>query len=256
MEYAIGAAALAASLLTLFSGFGLGTLLLPVFSIFFPVHVSVALTGIVHLANNLFKLGLVGRYGKRDLIGRFGLPSVAGGILGALLLSRLSDIPVWYRWYWGERLCEVTPLKLTMAALMLFFAAFELVPVLKKYSFPRSFLLPGGFVSGFFGGLSGHQGALRSAFLVRFQLEKEVFIGTGVAIACMTDMVRIPVYMERFGASEAIKAWPVLLIAIVCAFAGAYLGTRYMRKVTLPFVQYCTAILIMVIALLLGTGIL
>ncbi len=247
---------MAASLLTLFSGFGLGTLLLPVFSIFFPVHVAVALTGIVHLANNIFKLGLVGRYADRSLVARFGIPAVLGGILGAWLLTRLSSIPVWYQWHLGERLCTVTPLKLVMAALMLFFAAFEILPFLKKYSFPQSFLTPGGLLSGFFGGLSGHQGALRAAFLSRFALSKEAFIGTGVVTACMTDAVRIPIYMQRFGAAEAVEAWPVLLIAILCAFIGAYVGAKYMKKVTLPFVQYCTAGLIALIALLLSIGIL
>ncbi len=52
--------ALLASGLTLFSGFGLGTLLLPAFALFFPVEIAVAATAIVHLINNLFKLLLVG----------------------------------------------------------------------------------------------------------------------------------------------------------------------------------------------------
>jgi len=52
-------AALAVSGLTLFSGFGLGTLLMPVFAIFFPIEIAIAMTAIVHLANNIFKLALV-----------------------------------------------------------------------------------------------------------------------------------------------------------------------------------------------------
>lgn len=49
-------AALIASLLTFFSGFGLGTILTPVFAIFFPLEIVVALTGVVHFLNNIFKL--------------------------------------------------------------------------------------------------------------------------------------------------------------------------------------------------------
>jgi hypothetical protein len=41
--------AFAVSGLTLFSGFGLGTLLMPAFALFFPV--AVAATAVVHLAN-------------------------------------------------------------------------------------------------------------------------------------------------------------------------------------------------------------
>ena len=45
--------ALAASLLSFFSGFGLGTLLLPAFAVVAPLDVAVAATAVVHLANNL-----------------------------------------------------------------------------------------------------------------------------------------------------------------------------------------------------------
>ncbi|MEJ2170449.1 MAG: hypothetical protein P8X90_33545 [Desulfobacterales bacterium] len=61
MEYVVICfAALITSGLTLFSGFGLGTLLMPVFAIFFPVEAAIALTAIVHFLDNLFKLLLVG----------------------------------------------------------------------------------------------------------------------------------------------------------------------------------------------------
>ncbi|WP_324712199.1 hypothetical protein [Flavobacterium columnare] len=42
--------------LTLFSGFGLGTLLLPVFGLFFPIEIAITLTALVHFLNNVFKL--------------------------------------------------------------------------------------------------------------------------------------------------------------------------------------------------------
>ena len=45
-----------ASSLTLFSGFGLGTILMPAFALMMPVEVAIAATAVVHLANNLFKL--------------------------------------------------------------------------------------------------------------------------------------------------------------------------------------------------------
>ena len=62
MEYVVVCAvALVVSALTLFSGFGLGTLLMPAFALFFPVPVAIAATAVVHLANNVFKVALVGR---------------------------------------------------------------------------------------------------------------------------------------------------------------------------------------------------
>jgi uncharacterized membrane protein YfcA len=58
-------AALLASALTLFSGFGLGTLLMPVVALFFPLELAIAMTAMVHLANTLFKIGLLGRKANR-----------------------------------------------------------------------------------------------------------------------------------------------------------------------------------------------
>ena len=81
------------SALTLFSGFGLGTLLMPAFALFLPVPVAVAATAVVHLANNLFKLALVGRKADWTVVVRFALPAAVGAIVGAILLGLLADVP-------------------------------------------------------------------------------------------------------------------------------------------------------------------
>ena len=47
--------ALIAAGLTLYSGFGLGTMLLPVFALFFPVEMAVVATALVHGANNVLR---------------------------------------------------------------------------------------------------------------------------------------------------------------------------------------------------------
>ena len=49
----ICATAFIGSGLTLVSGFGLGTLLVPVFGLFFPIEVAISLTAIVHFLNSL-----------------------------------------------------------------------------------------------------------------------------------------------------------------------------------------------------------
>ncbi len=61
MDYAIVAiVALVPAGLTLFSGFGLGTLLLLAFAVFFPAEVAVGAAAVVHCANNGFRLMLIG----------------------------------------------------------------------------------------------------------------------------------------------------------------------------------------------------
>lgn len=255
MIWIIGAVAFLGSLLTLFSGFGLGTLLTPVFGLFFPIHIAVALTGIVHLLNNLFKLSLLGKSADRSMVLRFGIPSVIGGLAGAWLLSGLIHLQPLYTWHLGERVCEISPLKLVVAFLMVFFTFMELVPALKNLKFARKYLTLGGLTSGFFGGLSGNQGALRSAFLINSGLDKSSFIATGVVIACMVDFTRLPVYFTRFQSSALQNEWKLLVVATLCAFAGAYVGARYLKKVTFTTVQMITGIMMVVFAVLLGMGV-
>ena len=64
----VAVASLLVAALTLFSGFGLGSLLMPVFALFFPVEVAVGATAVVHFANNLFKLALVGRWADAKVV--------------------------------------------------------------------------------------------------------------------------------------------------------------------------------------------
>jgi uncharacterized protein len=162
---AIPLAAFIASLLTFFSGFGLGTLLTPVFAIFFPVDLAVAMTAIVHFLNGLFKLGLVGRHAKGRIVIRFGIPAMLTAFLGAWVLVSVSDFPPLLTYQIASRTLHVLPVKLLVACLMIIFALFEIVPSLRDLEFSQRYLPLGGLLSGFFGGLSGHQGALRSAFL-------------------------------------------------------------------------------------------
>jgi uncharacterized protein len=65
--------ALSVSALTLFSGFGLGTVLVPAFALFFPIPVAITATAVVHLSNNIFKVILVGKKADWGLVIRFGL---------------------------------------------------------------------------------------------------------------------------------------------------------------------------------------
>src|SRR3546814_230357 len=80
--------------LTFFSGFGFGTILTPVFMVFFPAGLAVALTGVVHFFNNLFKLALVGRQADWRVVIRFGIPAVIAAFFGAWLMLRMSSLPL------------------------------------------------------------------------------------------------------------------------------------------------------------------
>jgi uncharacterized membrane protein YfcA len=236
-------AALAVSGLTLFSGFGLGTLLMPVFAVFFPIEIAVAMTAVVHLANNLFKLGLLWRHADFKIAVRFIIPGAIMAVVGALILTKLSDLPVLASYTIGTKVFEVMTIKLVIGGLIFLFALLELVPALEaRIKFDRKYLPLGGALSGFFGGISGHQGALRSAVLIKCGLEKEAFIATGVVCAVIVDFSRCIVYGSVFFARHfdlIVESGGISLISAVtlAAFIGAFTGKRLMKKITLRTVQ-------------------
>ena len=153
--------------LTLFSGFGLGTVLMPAFALFFPLTVAIPATAVVHLANNLFKVGLIGRKANMDVVLRFALPAALAAIAGASLLGLMAERPpvASYELLGQER--ELHLVKMVIGLVIVGFALLELSPRFEALAFPPRFLVLGGLISGFFGGLSGNQGAFRSAFLLK-----------------------------------------------------------------------------------------
>ena len=114
----------------------------------------------------------------------------------------------------------------------------------------------GGLLSGFFGGLSGMQGALRSAFLSRAGLTKEAFIATGVVIACLIDFSRLAIYSTALARESAHFNYGLLAAAVLAAFAGAALGNNYLKKMTMPGIQRFVAATLFVVALGLISGLL
>jgi hypothetical protein len=243
-----------ASGLTLFSGFGLGTLLLPAMALFFPIDVAIALTAVVHALNNLFKFWLLGRHADRGAVLRFGVPAILAALLGAWVLLWLSHLQPLATYRLAGHELHVMAVKLVVAFLMVFFALFELVPQFAKLSVDRKYLPLGGILSGFFGGLSGHQGALRSPFLLKIGLSKESFIATGVVITLMVDIPRIIVYSVNLHLLRLGETNLLLLAAVLAAFAGAFLGNRLVTRLTLRSIQILVALMLLGISAALGMG--
>jgi len=252
----VSIAALFASALTLFSGFGLGTLLMPVVAIFFPVEIAIAITAMVHLANNVFKVALLGKKASRSVLLSFGIPAVISAFLGALALGWLSSVPSVFEYAAFGKQMQVSPLKLVVGMLILAFVALELSPRFSSIAVDRKYLPYGGVVSGFFGGLSGHQGAFRSMFLLKIGLSKEEFVATAVMLAVMVDMSRMLIYgWEMSGQRHAVQ-WPLVIAASVSAFMGAYFGSKLLKKITIKSIQVVVSVLLVVVSLGLMSGVL
>jgi uncharacterized membrane protein YfcA len=251
--------ALFVSALTLFSGFGLGTLLMPAFALFFPIEVAVAATAIVHLVNNIFKVLLVGKKADFSVVLKFALPAAAAAMMGALLLNTMAGAEPIAQYMLAGRTCSITTVKLVIAFLILAFALLEIIPGFEKLSFDPKYIPVGGALSGFFGGLSGHQGALRTAFLIRAGLQKEVFIGSMVVSAVVVDVSRLIVYGSTFFSRDfsilTEKGGIGLVVAgSLAAFLGAFIGSRLLKKITMRAIQLTVGILLFVLSIALGAG--
>jgi uncharacterized membrane protein YfcA len=247
--------ALFASGLTFFSGFGLGTILVPVFALYFPVEIAIALTAIVHFLNNVFKFVLIGKHVKKEIVVRFGLPAIIAAIIGAELLHLLTAIPSLYSYQIAAHSFSITPVKLTIAFVLFLFSAIELSPQISALSFDKKYLPLGGLLSGFFGGLSGNQGALRSAFLSRAGLTKEQFIASGTAIAIIIDISRLTIYADDFIKPGVSLDYTLVACASLSAFVGAIIGNKVLKKMTIKMLQTIVGVTLLVFAIFLGLGI-
>jgi len=232
----VGAVALLVAALTLFSGFGLGTLLLPAFAVFFSIETAVAATAIVHLANNVFKLVLIGKDTHWGVLVRFAIPAVVLAFIGARLLGTMAGLPSVGDYELAGKTFTVTTTGLVVGLLVALFALLDLLPAKKRIELDPKWLPLGGALSGFFGGVSGHQGALRSAFLIRAGLTRDEFVATAATSSMLVDLARLLVYGLSVGvlANGAERSpWPLVATACLCAFVGSFLGARLVKKTTI-----------------------
>jgi len=243
-----------ASLLTLFSGFGLGTILMPVVAIFFPVATAIALTAFVHLISNFFKVALLWRHISWNIVIGFGLAAMLAAVPGAWLLTELSALPEIHSYRIGDITAHMTPVKIIVGLLLIVFATMEWVPALKNINVPMRAMPIGGLLSGFFGGLSGHQGAFRSAFLIRAGLDKNQFVASNAAIASMVDLSRLVVYGLNFSLLLGAVDRELLMAATFAALAGALAGVAGLKKITVGFIQKLVAFALYLLGAILIAG--
>jgi hypothetical protein len=233
---------------------------MPAFALFFPISLAIAATAIVHLANNIFKLFLVGRFADRKLVLLFGIPAAFCAAGGAWLLSYVSTLGVLVEYEFSGRHCEITVIGLIVGLLIGTFSLFELFPRLRDFRIKPKYMPVGGALSGFFGGLSGHQGTWRAAFLIRAGLDKKAYIATAVVCSVVVDVTRLTVYGYSFFTrhfeliSDRANQW-LVIVGVLAAFAGSFGAARFMEKVTMKQVRLLVGIFLFAMAIGITAGI-
>lgn len=202
-----------AAALTVPAGFGLSTMLTPVVLFVMEPHEAIAVVAIVHGAHNAAKYYSLKIHVDYEAIKHYGIWLVIGAIIGALLQNMVPQ----------------EPLLILIGCFLIILPILTLSEDWTGYKIPEANDRIGGFGSGFMGGLSGHQGALRAMFLSRRLTNKMSFAATASILALCVDLTRIPIYL--YFRSEEIVAYSQLTLALVIsALLGVKVGKIWLEK--------------------------
>jgi uncharacterized membrane protein YfcA len=122
-------------------------------------------------------------------------------------------------------------LTVVFGCLLLFAAISGLTGFIDRMRFGRRTAWTAGALSGFFGGLVGNQGGIRSAALLGFDIRKEALVATATAIALIVDGARMPVYFAT-ESNGIVKAWFFLIVATAGVLVGTLWGIRLLRRIS------------------------
>lgn len=135
------------------AGFGIGSLLTPVLAPLLGVRLAVAAVSIPHAAGTGLRLWRLRRHVDRAVLRRFGFASAAGGLAGALLHGAFGN----------------PALSVVFGALLILSGLAGLTGWTERVQLRGAAANAAGALSGFFGGLVGNQGGIRSAALLAFR---------------------------------------------------------------------------------------
>ena len=143
---------------------------------------------------------------------RFGVLSAAGALAGALLYTRLGP----------------TALTRILGGLLLLTSVAQLTGWSSRWRPHGPLVAVFGILSGFFGGVAGNQGGLRSAAMLAFGLPPTRFVATATATGLLVDAARTPVYLWS-SATTVLNLW----LPISAATAGVLIGTMLGERILL-----------------------
>ncbi len=189
------------------AGFGIGTILTPLFGFGIGVKLAVAAASIPHFCGNALRLWTLRDRVDREVLKTFGLMSAAGGLLGALL----------------HAVAAAPALRVMLAIFLIVVGVLGVTGWMDHIRLGRRGAWTAGALSGFLGGLIGNQGGIRAAAMLALDVRKEAFVATAVAIALIVDGARLPVYAFSVG-QQLVVVWPIVLTATAAVIAGTLLG--------------------------------
>jgi uncharacterized membrane protein YfcA len=214
------------------SGFGIGTILTPLFALKLDLQLAVAAVSIPHLLGTAVRFALSRSSLRKDIFISFGIWSAIGALTGALL-HNVANNPV---------------LIIVFASLLIIAGVTGIIGISNKFRIPPKFSWLAGLASGGFGGLVGNQGGIRSASLLGFDLSKNEFIATATGIGLIVDGARMPVYFaSRF--TDLMQISQPIAVACIGTLIGTWLGKALVAKLPEPIFKRFVSALILVLGL-------
>jgi uncharacterized protein len=190
-------------------GFGIGSLLTPFLLTRLDAGLAVAAVMIPHAAATALRCWRLRACIDRAVLQRFGVLSAIGSLAGALVYTQLG----------------VSAMTRALGGLLILTALAQLTGWTRRWT-PHGAVVPAfGLLSGFFGGVAGNQGGLRSAAMTSLGLGPAAFVATATATGLMVDAARAPVYVWYAG-RELVALWPVIAVAAVGVVIGTLVGER------------------------------
>lgn len=207
-------------------GFGIGSLLTPLFATQYGTSTAVALVALPHAFASILRMLRLRSAIDWNVIKSFGIVSAIGGLIGALVYSGLGGRSI----------------TLVLGGLLVLTASAGLTGWNARWhpNGPLVWFL--GLLSGFFGGIAGNQGGIRAAALSSFKLSPTAFVATATATAVLVDVGRAPVYIWRAG-DQLLALWQIIGIATLGVLGGTLFGERLLRSLspkTFRLVVYLT----------------
>ena len=225
------AAALAGAIASI-TGFGIGSVLTPLLAASVGTRLAVAAISVPHFFATVLRFWRLRTHVDKAVLLRFGIPSAAGGLTGALLHNVAAN----------------RALGVVFGLLLVFVGISELTGLSRRMRFGNVPGLIAGAVSGFFGGLVGNQGGIRSAALLGFDMDKNAFVATATAVGVIVDAARMPAYFVTQGRQMS-AIWIIIAVATLGAVIGTIFGQRLLRLVPDRLFRRIVAVLVLALGI-------
>ena len=193
---------------------------------------AVAAVSLPHIVGTSIRFWRFRRDVDWSIVRSFGFTSAAGGLAGALLNT------------WATS----RALEIVFGSLLVLAGMSQVTGYSKRWRLRGTLAWLGGALSGFFGGLVGNQGGIRTAAMLGFDVDKRQFVATTTAVALLIDMARVPVYLA-LEAAQIVPLWPTIALATVGVVGGTLFGEKLLARVPERRFRWVVGVLLLLLGL-------